>query len=311
VNSGVSAAARPNATLSNTHVADGARVNAGAATFIELVRPRQWTKNLLLCAAIIFAVKITDISRLISTVEAVAAYCAASSAAYVFNDLIDIDRDRMHPSKRNRVLARGALSRRNATIFAISLAAAAVAVASQIGTSSVTLLLTFLALQVGYSLVLKHAVLLDVLSIAALFVLRSAAGGVAAAVRVSPWLLLCSGLLALFLALSKRRAELLRANPTSARPSLQHYTPELLTQFVLIAATSTIASYALYTFTARDSKALMITIPFVVYGIFRYLLLVDGDQIGEEPETVFLSDRPMLVCIGIWVATAGAVLALT
>jgi 4-hydroxybenzoate polyprenyltransferase len=285
--------------------------DVSASAFWALLRPRQWTKNLLLLAAIIFALKITDLSRLISTLEALVAYCAASSAAYVFNDLIDLERDRMHPTKRNRPLARGALSSRQATVLATGLATAALAAAAAVGPSSLILLAVFLALQVAYSLSLKHVVLLDVLSIAALFVLRSAAGGVAATVRISPWLLLCSGLLALFLALSKRRAELQGTSAASARPSLEEYTPALLTQLVLIAATSTIASYSLYTFTARDSKALMITIPFVVYGIFRYLLLFDRDRIGEEPETVFLNDRPLLFCIAVWVVTAAVILAVT
>jgi 4-hydroxybenzoate polyprenyltransferase len=188
--------------------------------------------------------------------------------------------------------------------------AAAVVAASAAGRNSLLLLLLFLSIQAAYTMRLKHVVLVDVLVISGLFVLRAAAGAVAAHVRISPWLLLCTGLLALFLALSKRRAELAAAQGAAVtRPALGDYSLALVDQLVLVAVTSTITSYSLYTFTARDSKALMITIPFVIFGLFRYLLLASRDGIGEEPENVFLSDVPLLACIALWVMTAAVVLA--
>jgi 4-hydroxybenzoate polyprenyltransferase len=281
-----------------------------AAACISL-RPRQWTKNFLVFAGIIFAAKFDDAGRWLAVGAVFSAYCAASSAAYLLNDIRDVERDRAHPTKSARPIARGTISIPIAAVMSVALMAAAIAAASIAGRDSLLLLLLFLVVQASYSVRLKHVVLVDVLTIAGLFVVRGTAGAAAAHVRISPWLLLCSGLLALFLALSKRRAEL-TANPdaSAARPALKDYSLPLLDQLVLIATTSTITSYALYTFTARDSKALMVTIPFVIFGLFRYLLLADRDGLGEEPENVFLMDKPLLVCIGTWVAVAAVALTL-
>ncbi len=155
--------------------------------------------------------------------------------------------------------------------------------------------------------------LVDVFVIAGLFVIRAAAGAEAVDVRISPWLLLCTVLLALFLALAKRRGELVLvgARETPGRPVLAGYSLELVDQLVSVVAASTVIAYSLYTFTARDSKALMVTIPFVIFGIFRYLLLVHRDDLGEEPEQVLLTDVPILVDIALWIVTAGLILALT
>jgi 4-hydroxybenzoate polyprenyltransferase len=303
-----SAAAAATASADRTEPSAAAAREAAAA-LVEALRPRQWTKNLLVFAATIFAVKVTDFPRVLLAAETFVGYCAASSAAYLFNDLVDLKRDRVHPLKCRRPLARGAISPWLAGRLGIALAAFALAIGAHVGGASLLLILGFLAIQVTYSVSIKHVVLLDVLAIATLFVLRATAGGVATDLRISPWLLLCTGLLALFLALSKRRAELSAVqNRMSARPALDDYSIPLLDQLIVVSATSTITSYALYTFTARDSKALMITIPFVLFGLFRYLLLGHREGLGEEPENILLSDYPLLLCLVSWIVTAAVVL---
>jgi 4-hydroxybenzoate polyprenyltransferase len=171
----------------------------------------------------------------------------------------------------------------------------------------------FAALQAAYTLGLKHVVLIDVLAIAGLFVIRAAAGAAAVDVRISPWLLLCTALLALFLALAKRRGELVLvgAERTPGRRVLEGYSLELVDQLVAIVASSTVIAYAVYTLTAPHSRALLATVPFVVFGVFRYLLLMHRDDIGEEPEQVLLTDVPILLAVAGWIATAAAILALT
>ena len=282
------------------------------AAFVSL-RPRQWTKNLLLFAGIIFAAKLGDVSRWAEAMAAFAAYCAASSASYLVNDMRDAPHDRAHPVKRSRPIARGELSPRLAQLMAALLIVSAFLLAVPLGIVSIVFLATFFALQAGYTLVLKHVVLLDVMTIGGLFVVRAAAGAAAVEVRISPWLLLCSALLALFLALAKRRGELVLvgAEATPGRPVLEGYSLALVDQLVTVVAASTVISYCLYTFTARDSKAMMITIPFVVFGVFRYLLLMHRRNLGEEPEEVLLRDAPILLCIAGWAVTAAVILAVT
>ena len=282
------------------------------AAFLSL-RPRQWTKNLLLFAGIIFAAKLGDLARWGEAVAAFAAYCAASSASYLVNDVRDAPHDRAHPVKRARPIARGELSPRLAEVLAAALVLSAFLLVAPLGIASILFLCTFFALQASYTLALKHVVLLDVMTIGGLFVVRAAAGAAAVEVRISPWLLLCTALLALFLALAKRRGELVLvgAEATPGRPVLEGYSLALVDQLVTIVAASTVISYCLYTFTARDSKAMMVTIPFVVFGVFRYLLLMHRRDLGEEPEEVLLRDLPILLCIAGWAIAAGVILAVT
>jgi 4-hydroxybenzoate polyprenyltransferase len=283
-----------------------ARLRAAVAA----LRPRQWTKNLLLFAGILFAAEPARIGRAFA---AFAIYCAASSAAYLFNDLRDLPHDRVHPVKRLRPLPRGELPIPTAVGLAVGLAVAAIGGAAALGLGDLAFLLGFLALQAAYSLRLKHIVLLDVMTIGALFVIRSAAGAEAVRVHISPWLLLCTALLALFLALAKRRGELLLvgAARTPGRPVLEGYSLTLVDQLVAVVASSTVISYSLYTFTARDSKAMMATIPFVLFGVFRYLLLIHREDAGEEPEQVLLSDLPILLTVALWALTAALILLFT
>ena len=283
-----------------------------AAVLVSL-RPRQWTKNLLLFAGIIFAAKLGDASRWAEAVAAFVAYCAASSASYLVNDVRDASHDRLHPTKRSRPIARGELSPRAAEALAVVLVLIAFALVAPLGVGSILFLCAFFALQAAYTLSLKHVVLLDVMTIGGLFVIRAAAGAAAVDVRISPWLLLCTALLALFLALAKRRGELVLvgAEATPGRPVLEGYSLALVDQLVTIVAASTVISYCLYTFTARGSKAMMVTIPFVVFGVFRYLLLMHRRDLGEEPEEVLLRDAPILLCIAGWAACAAVILAVT
>ena len=282
------------------------------AAWVSL-RPRQWTKNLLLFAGIIFAAQISDASRWVEAFTAFVAYCAASSASYLVNDVRDAPHDRAHPVKRARPIARGELSPHLAEAIAAALLFSAVLLVAPLGIASILFLCTFFALQAAYTLALKHVVLIDVMTIGGLFVVRAAAGAAAVEVRISPWLLLCTALLALFLALAKRRGELVLvgAEATPGRPVLEGYSLSLVDQLVTVVASSTVISYCLYTFTARDSKAMMITIPFVVFGVFRYLLLMHRRDVGEEPEEILLRDLPILACIAAWAVCAAVILAVT
>jgi 4-hydroxybenzoate polyprenyltransferase len=289
-----------------------ARRSSLRAALVSL-RPRQWSKNLLLFAGIIFAAKLGDASRWVDAFAAFLAYCAASSASYLVNDVRDAPHDRAHPVKRSRPIARGELSPRLAEATAAFLLLSAFLLVAPLGLASILFISSFFALQAAYTLALKHVVLLDVMTIGGLFVVRAAAGAAAVHVRISPWLLLCTALLALFLALAKRRGELVLvgAEATPGRPVLEGYSLALVDQLVTVVASSTVISYCLYTFTARDSKAMMITIPFVVFGVFRYLLLMHRRDLGEEPEEILLRDVPILACIAGWAACAAVILAVT
>src|SRR5690349_3660459 len=282
------------------------------AAFVAL-RPRQWTKNLLLFAGLIFAARLGDLSSWVEATTAFFAYCAASSASYLVNDVRDAPHDRLHPVKRARPIARGELSPRLAEVLAALLIFCAVLLVAPLGIASILFLCTFFALQAAYTLTLKHVVLLDVMTIGGLFVVRAAAGAAAVEVRISPWLLLCTALLALFLALAKRRGELVLvgAEATPGRPVLEGYSLALVDQLIGIVASATVIAYAVYTLTSGQSRALLATVPFVVFGIFRYLLLMHRQDLGEEPEQVLLTDLPILVDVGLWIATAGVILALT
>ena len=297
------------ASLAPNEVA-GVRKESVARELLEAARPRQWTKNVLLFAGLIFAAELRDPMRWLEATVAFCAYCAASSAAYLVNDVVDAPRDRRHPVKCMRPIARGDVSPRSALLVAAALNAAAFGAMAAIGLRSLALVIVFSALQCAYTLSLKRIALIDVMAIAATFVIRATAGAEAVSVRISPWLFLCTGLLALLLALGKRRAELVLVGEESwSRPVLSEYTLELVDQLVAVVASATVISYSLYTFTARDSKAMMVTIPFVLFGIFRYLLLIHRRGLGEEPENVLLGDVQIQATVVCWTITAGIILA--
>ena len=282
-----------------------------AVAALVALRPRQWLKNLLLFAGIIFAAEIDDRYRWLQACVAFGAYCAASSAAYLGNDVHDIDADRLHPTKRNRPIPAGELGVRAAAVLAVALLVGAAVAAVWLGTASVLCLVCFVALQAGYTLRLKHVVVADVVVIALLFVLRSAAGAIAVDVRISPWLLLCTGLLALFLALGKRRAELalVEADRAPGRRVLGGYSADALDRMLVAVAVAAGIGYLLYTLTARDSYGLVVTVPLVVFGLARYLHLLRRAGVGEEPENVLLGDVPILATVVVWAVTCAAILA--
>ena len=285
------------------------RRSAPAALFVAL-RPRQWTKNLLLFAGIVFAAEVGDPGRWARAMTAFAVYCAASSAAYLVNDLHDRASDRLHPVKRRRPIARGEVSPRTAVVAAAALGLLAVELAAALGLTALAFLAAFVALQGAYTLGLKHVVLIDVMVISSLFVVRAAAGADAVDVRISPWLLVCTALLALFLALGKRRGELVLvgAERTPGRPVLEGYSLALVDQLVTIVAAATVLSYTVYALTAHETQLLAATIPFVVFGVFRYLLLLHRSGEGEEPENVLVTDLPILATVGLWALACGAIL---
>jgi 4-hydroxybenzoate polyprenyltransferase len=287
------------------------RRGAGAAALAAL-RPRQWPKNLLLFAGILFAAKLGDAGKWAQAFAIFVAYCSASSAAYIVNDLRDVEHDRAHPVKRDRPIARGELPQDRALVLAGVLAGIAVAIASVLGFTSLLFLLGFVALQLAYSLGLKRVVIVDLAVIAGLFVVRAGAGAAAVHVEISVWLLACTALLAFFLGLAKRRGELVLvgAEETPGRPVLERYSLQLVDRLLAVTVAATISAYAAYTLTAHTAW-MALTIPLVVFGLARYLVLVHRHELGEEPENVLLSDPPVLVCIGLWAAAAALILALS
>ncbi|HEY8029776.1 MAG TPA: decaprenyl-phosphate phosphoribosyltransferase [Gaiellaceae bacterium] len=289
------------------------RVRSHPYAALVAMRPRQWVKNLLLFAGLIFAAKIGDVTRLIEAVAAFVAYCSVSSAAYLVNDLRDVEADREHPTKRFRPIARGELPAASAITLVVLLSAVALAIGAVLGPVSLALILTFASVQGGYSFGLKHIPLLDVALISSLFVVRAVAGAVAVHVMISPWLLVCTWLLALFLALGKRRAEvvLVGARVTAGRRSIRRYTVAFVDQLIAAVGGAAVVSYAAYTVAGHNSRLLIITTPFVLFGIFRYVFLLQRQGMGEEPEKVLLGDRMVLTTVAVWAVVCAVILAAT
>lgn len=269
---------------------------------LRALRPRQWAKNVLLLAALVFAQRVGDPVSLLRALLGMAAFSLMASAVYLGNDIVDVERDREHPEKRYRPIASGQLPIALAAAAAAVLCAGSLIIALLLPRAFLVCVLAYLALQFAYSTRLKHMVLLDVFAIAAGFVLRIIAGAEVIDVPVSNWLYLCTMLLALFLALGKRRAELSLLGDEAARHRtiLAEYSIELTDQLVTITAASALLSYALYT-VAPDTVAkfgsdrLKLTLPFVLFGLFRYLYLVHRQGEGGKPERVLFRDLPLQV----------------
>ena len=275
------------------------------AAIWESLRPRQWFKNGFVLAGVVFAQKVFTPSIWVA-LETLVAFCALSSAAYLINDVADRHKDRLHPVKRRRPIAAGRLRVSLAVGLAVVLAVGSLAAAVAIGKSLALVALAYVGLQVAYSFWLKHLVIVDVLAMAIGFVLRAVAGAVAIDVDISGWLLICTLLVALFLALGKRRHEhnALRGDAALHRSTLGQYNQALLDQMIAMVTASTITSYALYTM-APDTVAkfqthlLPLTLPFVLYGIFRYLYLLYRRDLGGNPSDLMLADRPLLLSVGL------------
>lgn len=280
---------------------------------LRSMRPRQWTKNLLVFAALTFDLKLDDPGRVLVTVAAFFILCAASGAIYLVNDLLDRESDRLHPIKRHRPIASGRLPVRVAVTAAAAAFIGAPLAAWLLRPGFALVIACYIILMLAYSKWLKHLVIIDVFAISAGFVLRAAGGAVVLAVPISPWLYVCTVLLSLFLGFGKRRNEirLLESAAGRHRRNLEEYTVGLLDQLILLTAAASIMSYSLYTFTAAalpENHAMMLTIPFVLYGIFRYLLLVYVRDEGGAPEQLLLTDRPLLVSVLLWGVAVVAVL---
>jgi 4-hydroxybenzoate polyprenyltransferase len=306
-------------------VALGRPVEAGSATgglrgtlwgLLRTMRPRQWTKNGVVLIGLVFARELGDANQVRRALVAMALFCAFSGAVYLFNDLADVNKDRLHPTKRRRPLPSGQLSPVVAAVAGVTLIVGGLGAAAALSPAFAAVAAGYLLLQAAYVAFLKHVVILDVLALAGGFVLRAVAGAVAVAVPISPWLYVCTMLLALFLALGKRRQELTLLSTAAAghRPALEQYTLGLLDQLLQVVTTSLLVAYMLYTFFAENlprNQSMMLTIPFVLYGVFRYLYLVHVRGEGGSPEEVLLRDRPIGACVLLWGASAVLILYLS
>jgi 4-hydroxybenzoate polyprenyltransferase len=271
------------------------------------LRPTQWTKNLIIFAALIFGQRLLDSSAVLTSITAFAVFCALSGVVYLVNDVADREADRKHPTKRFRPIASGDVPVSVALATAAVLGLVALGVAFLVRFEFGLISAAYLLLLGSYSGPLKHVVIIDVLTIAVGFVIRAAAGAVAIQVEIGHWLLIVTLLLALFLALSKRRHELvlLADGATSHRRILQEYSPYLLDQMISVVTASTLVAYAFSTISPEvivklGTDKLGLTFPFPLYGIFRYLYLVHQEEGGGSPSDMLLNDRPLLVCVGLW-----------
>ena len=276
------------------------------ADWLRLFRPQHWVKNGFVLAPLLFSGKATDPAVLMDALLAFAAFCLAASAVYAFNDVADRAEDLAHPVKRFRPVASGRISTGQAWTAAAVLAVLALGLSWLVGPLSTLCVAAYLALNVAYSYWLKHLVLLDVFAIATFFLLRLLSGAAAVRVHPSVWLLLCGGLLALYLGFAKRRHELLVLGDTSAdhRSVLAHYSAPFLDQISSVLLAVTLVSYLMYSLTSETaarvgSEALSYGAPFVLYGVFRYLYLVHRRDLGSPTETI-LTDRPLMGAVALW-----------
>lgn len=279
------------------------------------LRPHQWAKNLVVLAALIFAVQLFHLPSVISAVEAFVLFCLLSGAVYLINDLVDLEQDRLHPVKSQRPLASGRLSESVARGAAAVLVVGGLGGSFALGASFGLTAFLYFGLMVSYSLFLKNVVIVDALTVSFGFVLRAVAGAVAIGVDFSNWLLICTMLLALFLSLTKRRHEitLLADGAVEHRRILGEYSPYLLDQMIAVVTASTVLSYALYTQSTETvfkfgTDRLVWTLPFVLYGVFRYLYLVHQRDEGGNPSLVLYNDRPLLAAVGLWTVAVIAII---
>jgi 4-hydroxybenzoate polyprenyltransferase len=280
---------------------------------VRALRPLQWTKNGLVFAALAFDRQVFHVEPFLRSLAAALVFCAVSSGIYLMNDVRDAEQDRLHPKTRRRPIAAGELSPQRAIAVAAVLLITGFAAAMVIRPSFGAVIAGYMVLMIAYSYGLKRLVIIDVFAIAAGFVLRAAGGALAIEVPISPWLYVCTMLLALFLGFGKRRNELstLQEAAVHHRANLDSYSIPLLDQIIAVVSSATVMTYSLYTFDAPNvptNHAMMLTIPFVVYAIFRYLFLIYRKDQGGSPETLLVTDRPLLLCITGWALTSVAIL---
>ena len=273
---------------------------------IKTMRPKQWAKNVFLLAAVVFDRKLTNLDAILHTILGVIAFSLVASVVYIINDIADLEADRQHPTKRNRPIAAGKLSIPAAWVFAVVLLLISFPVAYWLSPGFALITLFYLAINLIYSKWLKHVVLLDIILLASLYVIRVAAGvALIDVVRFSPWIYIFTTFLALLMGTGKRRAELseIADGPNAQRRVLDGYTLNFLDQLITLASGMTIITYSLYTFSAPnlpENHMMMLTIPFLMYGIFRYQYLLQVQGTGSAPEEVVLSDRPLQISIALW-----------
>jgi len=289
-------------------------LNSATGLFLSL-RPKQWIKNGALFAPLLFSQNLFNKPLFLNSLEAFGLFCLLTGSVYIINDLKDLKEDRLHPLKRNRPLASGKLSPRMGGILALIFLLGSFWGGWMLSQAFFKVMAAYLLLQIVYTFSLKHQVILDIFSIAAGFVLRVVAGGLAIGVQLSPWLFICTTLLALFLAMAKRRHELviLKDGAVEHRQILKEYSPYLLDQMMGVVTATTVMSYALYTISEEtvakfQTTNLIFTLPFVLYGIFRYLYLVHQKIEGGRPEEVLLTDRPLLLTVLGWTSAVFLIL---
>lgn len=295
-------------TVSSPTTGTGSTVSG----LFRLLRPKQWTKNLLLFAALLFSFEEIRAETILATLLGFILFSLVAGCVYILNDFVDRDRDRQHPVKKYRPMASGQVNPSHALLFGIILLILSVGTAFMMNPLFGVLCIVYFLLNVSYSFVLKHLVILDMMTIAAGFVLRAIAGGVLIHVPFTPWFLICTMLLSLFLAIGKRRNELtlLEGNTGSHRKVLDNYSITLLDQFNTIVTTATIISYSLFTFTSDRTIHLMWTIPLVIYGMFRYLYLIHMKNQGGSPDRVLFEDKPILITVMLYVISVITIFAI-
>lgn len=276
------------------------------SSFIKLFRPKQWIKNFFVFAALIFSNNFLNIDYLKQTTYAFLCFCLISSCVYIFNDMVDVEKDRKHPRKKYRPIASGAVSKKEALMLFLLTAGGGITASFLINKLFGVIVIGYLINNAVYSFKVKHLVILDVMSIALGFLLRVISGAAVIHVDVSPWILLCTLLLSLFLGFSKRRNELvvLEENADKHRRILDEYSLEFIDHMLAIVTASTVMAYSLYTFSAHENKYMMLTIPFVLYGIFRYQYIVYKKNEGGSPEEMLLTDLPLLINVILWIISS-------
>lgn len=269
---------------------------------IKILRPKQWIKNGFVFAALIFSGKFIQIDLFKKNIYAFILFCLTSSAVYVLNDIVDLEKDKLHPDKKKRPLPSGMISKEIAIILDIILVIIVVA-CSYSNIKVFTILISYLIMNILYSFKLKNVVIIDVMIITLGFVMRVEAGSFATGVEISPWLLLCTMLLSLFLAINKRKSELITLEGKSGkhRKILEEYSIGFLDSMLTLVTPAILIAYCLYTFNSVQSRNMMFTIPFVLYGLFRYQYLMLKKNIGGKPEDVFTKDIPFLINIILWI----------
>jgi 4-hydroxybenzoate polyprenyltransferase len=301
------------ANVARTQAPARATATVWPRALFAALRPRQWTKNGLLFVALAFTLNLQQPALLARSLAAFVCFCALSSAGYLLNDVLDVEADRQHPTKRLRPIAAGQVAVGLALGLGLALAIGGLLVCWLIAPMLGVLALTYLGLTALYSTTLKHLVLLDIFGLAGGFVLRAAAGAVAIDVPISPWLYIATLLGALLIALGKRRTELqtLGVEAAGHRRNLESYSLEFIDQLILVVSSAALMTYALYTFSAENlprNHSMMLTIPVVLYGLFRYLFLVHEGDVGGSPEELLFRDRPLLLAVIGWAVLAVAFL---